>query len=142
MDNGQQQELVAGLQAELAWTVREQDSAHAYGNLDLHVFATPALLALVERCAMQVVRHHLHESLMTVGTSVDLRHLASTPVGAVVTAHGLLTGVEGRRLRFEVHVVDDAGTAVGNAVHERFVVRRESFMARTHAPEGQQRITK
>lgn len=135
--------LAAGLRAELAWEVRQQDSAHAYGNPELHVFATPALLALVELCAMQVVKPRLDASLMTVGTSVNLRHLASAPVGAVVTARGVLTAVEGRRLRFEVQVVDEGGVTLGDAVHERFVVGRESFIGRTRtSPNDQQRTSK
>lgn len=90
----------------------------------LAVFSTPELVRFIERCALLGVRPFLAEGQDTVGTHVDVRHLAPTPVGMQVTARATLVEVDRRRLRFTVEVHDELDK-VGEGTHERFVVDKD-----------------
>jgi predicted thioesterase len=90
----------------------------------LGVFSTPELVRFIERCALLGVRPFLAEGQDTVGTHVDVRHLAPTPVGMQVTARATLVEVDRRRLRFTVEVHDELDK-VGEGSHERFIVDKE-----------------
>ncbi|MFB3818931.1 MAG: thioesterase family protein [Candidatus Methylomirabilales bacterium] len=90
----------------------------------LAVFSTPELVRFIERCALLGVRPFLAEGQDTVGTHVDVRHLAPTPVGMQVTARATLVEVDRRRLRFTVEVHDELDK-VGEGSHERFIVDRD-----------------
>ena len=107
-------------------------TAAAVGSGDVPVLATPMVLALVERAAMEAVREQLAEGATTVGFSAVLAHLAPTPAGAKVSAHVLLDQVDGRRLRFRFTVSDAAGE-VANGTHVRVIVNRKSFEAHADA---------
>jgi len=109
-------------------TVAEKDTAAAMGSGDLPVFATPAMVALMENASMNAVADSLPEGCTTVGGRVDVRHLRPSRIGSVLSATARLTGVDGRKLTFAVTVADEAGTTVGEADHVRFVVDRNGFM--------------
>jgi fluoroacetyl-CoA thioesterase len=110
-------------------TVNAGNSADAYGNTGLHVFATPALVALVEQAAMEAIRDDLAEGEMSVGGVVRVSHLAATPRGGIVTARAAVRSVEGRRIWFDV-VAHDATEQVGEGEHQRIVVDKARFLAR------------
>jgi predicted thioesterase len=121
-----------GLQTE---TVAAENTAAAHGSGLLPVFATPALVALMEKTCWTSVAEALEAGQGTVGTRLDIRHTAPTPVGMTVTCESELTAVEGRKLTFSVRAFDEKG-AVGEGVHERFVIDNERFMAKAGARAG------
>jgi fluoroacetyl-CoA thioesterase len=119
--------LHAGLQGEVSVTVDEGRTAVALGSGDVPVLGTPAALALAEAAALAAVEGRLGDDRTSVGSGVELEHLAPTPLGARVTARATLVAVEGRTLEFEFEVVDPAGT-VARGRHRRVVVDRAGFL--------------
>ncbi|MBN3034519.1 MAG: thioesterase family protein [Bacteroidales bacterium] len=103
------------------------DTASAYGSGLVDVFATPAMIALMERTAQESVQGFLPEGYITVGTEVSIRHLKATPIGVKVICNSVLIEAEGSRLTFDVAVTDDGGKA-GEGTHVRFIVEKERFM--------------
>lgn len=119
--------LEPGRQATVEETVGEDMTAERLGSGDVAVLGTPAILALVEAAAVAAVADALEPGTTTVGASVELDHLAPTPVGAAVTATAALAEVEGRRLTFRFEVTDAAGP-VARGEHVRVVVDRDRFL--------------
>ena len=108
-------------------------TASAIGSGLVAALATPVMIALMEGAAVEAVRPLLDsEGLSSVGTRIDVEHLAPTPIGMRVIAHATLEAVDGRRLVFRVTVEDEAGL-VGKGTHERFVVDLEAFMKKLEA---------
>lgn len=119
--------IESGLQATVEETVSEDMSAERLGSGDVPVLGTPAVLALVEAAAVAAVADALEGGTTSVGASVELEHLAPTPVGGTVTATAALAEVDGRRLRFRFEVTDAAGP-VARGEHVRVIVDRERFL--------------
>lgn len=105
----------------------ENNCAEAMGSGALKVFATPSMVALMEKAAWESVQPFLEEGQGTVGTLMNVKHLAATPLGDTVVAETELTEVDGRRLVFSVKATDSAGV-IGEGVHERFIIGNERFM--------------
>ena len=101
----------------------------------LDVYATPAMIALMEGCASQSVAPYLDEGCGTVGTAVNIRHLAATPIGMKVYCESILTEVDGRRLLFNVKAYDETGL-IGEGTHERFIINSEKFFAKVNAKKA------
>ena len=112
--------------------VTTENTALTMGSGELRVFATPALAALVEKACWQSVAAELPADCGTVGTKLELRHTAPTPVGMVVRCECELTGVEDRRLTFTARMYDEKGE-VGSADHERFIVDNARFQKKADA---------
>uniref|UniRef100_UPI004055B566 thioesterase family protein n=1 Tax=Alistipes sp. TaxID=1872444 RepID=UPI004055B566 len=121
--------LEKGLLASSSVTVVAENTAAQMGSGDLAVFATPAMVALMENAAMRAVAPCLAEGETTVGAEMNTTHLKPTGLGRVVTATAILTEVEGRKLTFTVGARDEEGL-LGEGVHVRFVVQRERFMSK------------
>jgi fluoroacetyl-CoA thioesterase len=85
------------------------------------VFATPMMIRAMENAALNAVREYLERGESAVGTAVDIRHLAATPVGHQVTATATVTKVDGRRIWFDVSARDET-EEIGRGTHERMVV--------------------
>lgn len=109
----------------------EENTAAAVGSGSLKVFSTPALLTLMELCCAEAVLPYLEEGQSTVGTSVELKHTAATPVGMTVRCECTLTEIDRRRLVFSVKAYD-AVDCVGECTHERFIVNNEKFLAKCY----------
>jgi|SRR5204862_4118222 len=122
-------ELEPGLSARVALTVGEADTAQTLGSGDVPVLGTPRVLALCEAATVRATARYLPPGTTTVGTRVELEHLAATPVGGTVTAEARLSSVDGRRLAFTVTVHDGDRLAARGTV-ERALVDREKFLAR------------
>jgi predicted thioesterase len=120
-----------GLTAGLVHTVGVEDTARFVGSGDLDVLATPRLLALAEAATVAALDEAVPTGRTTVGTRVQLEHLRPTPVGETVTVAAALRRVDGRLLRFEVVVTDDADRLVGRGEVTRVVVDRLEFLGRT-----------
>ncbi|MFE3836103.1 thioesterase family protein [Pseudogemmobacter sonorensis] len=110
--------------------VEEPMTAEHFGNAGIPVLATPCLVGLVERACIEAVAPHLDEGQGTVGTLVEIRHLAATPVGLTVTLSVEVTSVEGRLIGFKVTGHDGIDT-ICEATHGRAVVNVEKFVARS-----------
>lgn len=116
-----------GLEGVVEATVEESMTAERVGSGDVPVLATPALLSLVERAAVRALMGHLPAGGTSLGASVDLAHLAATPVGGSVRAVARVEAVEERRVTFSFSV-DDAAGQVASGTHVRVVVDRERFV--------------
>jgi fluoroacetyl-CoA thioesterase len=125
-------ELRTGLSAEISITITDADTAAKWGSGLVPVFSTPALVGLMEAAAVKALEGHLPENQTTVGGHIDVHHLAATPVGMKVHARAELTAMDGRKLTFQIEARDEM-EKIGEAVHERFVIDREKFIAGTQA---------
>ena len=121
--------LKKGLTATARTVVSQENTALKMGSGDLEVFATPAMVALMEQAAMMAVAEVLDEGATTVGTEMNCSHIKASKLGAQITATAVLTEVEGRKLTFAVKAWDEKGV-IGEGVHTRFVVDRERFLSK------------
>jgi predicted thioesterase len=124
--------IEAGLVGEVEVVVQAADTADALGNAGVHVLATPRMVALLELAAIRAVEAHLPPGAGTVGTRIDVRHLAATPVGMRVTIRATLREVAGRRFVFDIEGRDEAERIV-EGTHERFQIDQARFLARVAA---------
>jgi predicted thioesterase len=106
---------------EVSQTVTAEVTADAMGNRGVRVLATPFLIGLLENAAAGVLIPHLPPGASTVGTMVEMRHLAATPVGMTVRARATLLESDGRRFLFQVEAWDDKDK-VAEGRHERAIV--------------------
>ncbi len=120
-------ELKVGIEYELKQTVKYEHTAEAYGSGALEVFATPHMIALMEGSAMLAVKDLLLPTQTTVGTKVNIEHIAATPVGMEVRALSKLIEVDGRRLVYEIEAWDEK-ERIGFGTHERFVIYSDKFL--------------
>jgi len=112
--------------------VNEMNTAEALGSGSLAVFATPAMIALMEKTARLSVAPFLEDGQSTVGTLVNVKHLSASPVGMKITCRTELKEIDRRRLVFHVECSDEAGI-IGEGEHERFIIDETKFMAKTEA---------
>ncbi|MBQ9138099.1 MAG: thioesterase family protein [Alistipes sp.] len=110
-------------------TVCQANTARTLGSGDMDVFATPAMVALMENAAMNAVAPALTEGQTTVGTQVETSHIKASALGATITATATLTAIEGRKLSFAVEA-HDGTTLIGSGTHTRFIVDRDRFLAK------------
>ena len=127
--------LTVGIKGTQSVTVANDNTAAAMGSGTLAVFATPAMIALMEKTAYISVQNELDEGCGSVGTLLNVKHLAATPVGMQVTCESELVEIDGRRLVFTVKAYDEKGL-IGEGTHERFIVQNEKFLAKTNAKKG------
>ena len=109
-------------------TVAMEHTAHAVGNPGVEVLSTPMLTLFSEIAGHDAVVAACEEGHATVGFHNDLRHLAATPLGAVVTVTAVLTKIDGKRLTFAIDGHDEACQIV-TGIHERYLVRLDEFLA-------------
>lgn len=109
--------------------VTEEKTAKAMGSGELAVYATPAMIALMEETAYQSVAPELEEGMGSVGTMMNVKHVAASPVGMKITCETELTEVDGRRLVFAVRAFDEKGL-IGEGTHERFIIQNEKFQSK------------
>lgn len=124
--------LSTGIKGRKTTEVTKENTAEAVGSGTLPVFATPAMIALIEATASESVAPFLEEGSSTVGTHLDIAHSSATPVGMSATCETELVEVDRRRLVFRV-VVTDAKGEIGSGTHERFVVDNAKFMSKAES---------
>ena len=118
-----------GLQGQEELVVTEELTAARMGSGEAAVFATPAMIALMEKTCLRIVRPHLPEGHSTVGTLVNVTHERATAVGRRVVCEAKLVNVDRRRLVFEVEAKDEGGL-ISQGRHERFIIDTARFMAK------------
>lgn len=124
--------LEAGIKNTIDMIVTDEKTAKAVGSGGLEVFATPALIALAEKTAYESVVPYLEEGQGTVGTNIDIKHIAATPVGMRVVCETELIEFDAsnpRRLLFSVNVYDEV-EKIAEGTHERFVINNDKFMGK------------
>ncbi len=127
--------METGIKNTLEITVTDNLTAAAVGSGTLNVYATPAMIALIEETAWKSVAPYLEEGQSTVGTRLDVSHVAPTPLGMTVRCETELTEVDGRRLVFAVNVYDEVGL-IGKGTHERFIIMSEKFQAKADSKKS------
>lgn len=118
--------LEPGLHGSVSTVVVDSITALAQGTGPVRSLATPAMAVLMEKAALRAIEGHLEPGQATVGTRLDISHLAPTRVGMTVRASAVLVLVEGRRLVFEVSAEDQVGV-VGRGTHERVIIQLDAF---------------
>ena len=118
-----------GLTGEATVVVSPEVTARHLGSGAVAVFATPEMVRLMERAAVNGLAPHLAPGQQSVGTMVNVKHLAATPLGATVTACAELLSVDGRRLLFKVSA-HDGTELIGEGTHERALIDLAKFEQR------------
>ena len=121
--------LKVGLKNSVESTVTENDTAFKIGSGSLRVLATPKMIALMEKSAADLVEKILPEEFTSVGISLNVQHIAPTPVNMKFFAQAEIIAVDGRKIIFEVVANDERGE-IGRGTHERFIVDRKNFQAK------------
>jgi fluoroacetyl-CoA thioesterase len=122
-------QLKVGLTRELkVKSLPEHSAQHFYVNLP-NVFATPILGGLMERVSAELINEHLEPGQQSVGISMNLKHLAPTPLGMEVRVKTEVTAIEGRKLTFNLEAFDEV-EKIGEATHERFIIQADKFNKR------------
>ena len=118
-------QLKVGMKYTLEHTVREDETAFNYDSGAMHVYSTPAMIALME-CAAHTML--MDAGLDNVGIMVNIEHKKACKPGTVVIAEALLTEINGKRLTFDVKVTDQEGNILGEGTHGRYIINPERFM--------------
>lgn len=124
--------LKEGLSYSMELVVNHNQTANFYGSGSLDVFATPALVALMESTAKDCVQTSLPEGFTTVGIEINVKHIKATPVGMKVKAEAYLEEVDRKKLFFKVEAYDEKGK-IGEGTHIRYIVNSEEFMKKIMA---------
>src|SRR5690349_11770792 len=124
--------LTPGLNGEISAVVTDEVTAPVVGSGLVVVFATPAMVVLMEKAALSCVEHLLPPGHNTVGTHLEVSHTTPTPPGVTVTARAELVAVDGRKLTFHIEARDPL-EVIGRATHTRVVVDRPRFDAKVAA---------
>lgn len=120
-------EFKIGTEKEIEILVTPKDTAISYGSGLVEVFATPAMIALMEKTALQLVMPFLEKGMNTVGTEINVKHIKATPLGKRVQSYAKLIEAQGAKLIFEVEAYDEDGM-IGKGIHKRYVINEEEFM--------------
>ena len=128
-------EMTPGIKHEVTITVTEDVTAAKMKSGSLQVLATPYMVALMEQAASELCDKYVPEGISTVGTMLNISHLAPTPVGASVKAVATLTAFDGRKASFDVEAYDEIGL-IGKGTHERFTIKIDSFMKKAQERKG------
>lgn len=118
-----------GLTNKMDFIVSHNETANSYGSGSLEVYATAAMIALMENTSMNCVQAGLPEGYTTVGIEVNIKHIKATAVGMKVSCETLLEKIEGKRLYFKVEAYDPKGK-IGEGSHVRYIVNSTEFMNR------------
>lgn len=124
--------LEVGLKNELTEMVNDGNTAAVLGSGGMNVYATPAMILLMEKTSWALAGKELEDGLTTVGTSINIKHMAASPVGSKIVCKTELVEMDRKRLVFHVEAYDDCGI-IGEGTHERFIVEGDKFMAKAEA---------
>ena len=125
-------QIPVGLVSEATATVEEHLLATAMGSGSVAVYATPAMVALMEAAAVAALAPALPEGQSSVGIALDVKHLAATPLGQQVRARAEIAQVQGRRVTFQVQAWDEH-ELIGDGTHVRYVIDIVRFMQHAQA---------
>lgn len=121
-----------GIKGKKSIIVSKENTALKLGSGTLEVFATPAMISLIEKTAWQSIEEFLEEGQSTVGTSLRITHESASPIGMKIICETELIDIEKRKLTFKVEVFDQKGF-IGRGIHERFIIDSEKFMNKANS---------
>ena len=125
-------EITVGMKGEVSTLVEKEDTALEVGSGSLLVYATPCMVAIMEGAACEAITAALPEEKTSVGISLNISHLAATPVGLEVRAEAEVTEVDGNTITFQVTAYDETGK-IGEGTHKRALVTTQRFLDKTYA---------
>lgn len=125
-------DVLVGMKGEASTEVEREDTAYEVGSGSLLVYATPCMVALMEGAACEAIADALPEDTTSVGISLDISHLAATPVGLTVHATAEVTEVDGKIITYRVEAFDETGK-IGEGTHKRAIVSIQRFLDKTYA---------
>ena len=125
-------EITVGMKGEAFNLVEREDTAAEVGSGSLLVYATPCMVALMEGAACEAIAPALPEDKTSVGTALNITHLAATPVGMEVRAEAEVTEVDGNTVTFQITAYDESGK-IGEGTHKRAVVTSQRFLDKVYA---------
>lgn len=125
-------EITVGMKGEASTLVEREDTAYEVGSGSLLVYATPCMVALMEGAACEAIAEALPEGKTSVGTELNIMHLAATPVGLDVRAEAEVTEVDGNSITFQVTAYDEAGK-IGEGTHKRAVITAQRFLDKVYS---------
>jgi fluoroacetyl-CoA thioesterase len=128
-------DLRPGLAGHAELMVGEEHTAPRVGSGKVHVLATPVMINLIEAAALEAIEHLLQPGYQSLGTHLDVHHVAATPVGMRARATAEVTKVDGRTVTFKVEARDEKDL-IGHGTHVRVVVNVEKFDARVRKKLG------
>ncbi len=128
-------EIKIGLTATAIETVLYTNVASALGSGNLSVYATPSMVALMEKAACNAINPYLESDSSSVGISMNITHDSATLPGKIITATAELVEIDGRKLTFKVSAQDEYGI-VGKGTHQRFIINKDKFMAKLKNKES------
>jgi fluoroacetyl-CoA thioesterase len=120
-----------GLIGEAITTVTSDLTAVTMGSGSVNVYATPAMIALMEAAAVSAIDPYLSEERTSVGIDINVQHLSATPVGERITAMAEVTRIDGKRVILEVRAWDER-EIIGQGTHTRYIINIDEFMARVN----------
>ena len=118
-----------GIMNTIEKTVEQKDTASSFGSGLVDVYATPAMVALMENTAQSSIKSHLPAGYITLVIEINVKHMKASPVGMKVRCESKLVKVEGKKLFFELNAWDEKGQ-IGTGTHIRYIIQREEFMAK------------
>ncbi|MPN08633.1 hypothetical protein SDC9_155918 [bioreactor metagenome] len=124
--------LKPGLKKEKSEQVTANHTAVKYGSGGVEVYATPAMIGLMEGASLAAVDPHLPPGMATVGTAIQVSHLAATPVGMTVRATAELLEIAGKKLTFRVEAFDEK-EKIGEGTHQRYIIELQKFQQRAES---------
>ena len=124
-------EITIGLKGQASTLVEREDTAQEVGSGSLLVYATPCMVTLMEGAACDAIADFLPEDKTSVGTMLNISHVAATPVGLEVRAEAEVTAVEGSKLTFQISAYDESGL-IGEGTHQRVIVNTQRFLDKTY----------
>ena len=130
-------ELEIGLKGKKEMIVQPEDLASFGGNTGAEVLSTHRVILLMEGAARDVVAEALPEGKMTVGTLINIKHFAATPLGAQVRAEAFLREIDGRKLVFDVAAYDEF-EKISEGVNERFIVSMDKFLEKINRKKARE----
>jgi fluoroacetyl-CoA thioesterase len=128
-------DIEVGRKGSVEIIVETQDLASFSGNLGAEVLSTPRLVLLMENACRKALEGYLPEGTITVGTRIEMKHFAATPLGMKVRAGASLREVHGRRLLFDVSASDEV-EKISEGVHERFIVSIDRFVGKVRKKQA------
>lgn len=123
-----------GIKGTAETVVVYENTAAAVGSGALEVFSTPSMIALMEKASRELVQPYLEEGQSTVGTLLEVSHVAASPIGAHIHAESTLVEIDRRMLTFEVKAYAD-GELIGEGRHQRCIIYAERFMEKALAKQ-------
>lgn len=123
-----------GIKGTAETVVVYENTAAAVGSGALEVFSTPSMIALMEKASRELVQPYLEEGQSTVGTRLEVSHVAASPIGAHIHAESTLVEIDRRMLTFEVKTYAD-GELIGEGRHQRCIIYAERFMEKALAKQ-------